>query len=144
MGAEPVKELVIAKWEDRFVAWLIDFIVVGAITEAIFAAFSLPFAFSLRAFDFADFMKLATDYLQIRSVIYLLYWTYFESTSGQSLGKKVMNLKVVDMNGNVPNTTMAFFASSGQILHLGFRCPDRMDISKREEAETAQQDVRHW
>jgi len=53
MGAEQ-KELIIAKWSDRFVAWLIDFIVVGAIAEAVFTAFALPFAFRFPKLDLND------------------------------------------------------------------------------------------
>ena len=116
MGAE--KELIIAKWSDRFIAWLIDFIVVGAIAEAVFVVFALPFAFRFPNLNFNDVMNMALGTLQVRSVIFLTYWTYFESTSGQSLGKKVMNLKVVDMNGNVPNLTMAFLQALGKAFIL--------------------------
>ena len=34
----------------------------------------------------------------ISSLVFFLYWTYFESTTGQSIGKKVMNLKTTDIN----------------------------------------------
>ncbi|MBM3897172.1 MAG: RDD family protein [Thaumarchaeota archaeon] len=116
MGAEQ-KELTIAKWSDRFVAWLIDFIIVGAVAEAVFTIFALPFAFRFPSLNFNDVMNIAFG-AQVRSVIYLAYWTYFESTSGQSLGKKAMNLKVVDMNGNVPKLTMAFFQALGKAFIL--------------------------
>ena len=118
MGSEQ-KELIIAKWSDRFVAWLIDFIVVGAVSEAVFTVFALPFAFRFPNLDFNDAMNTAfASVLQVRSVVFLAYWTYFESTSGQSLGKKVMNLKVVDMNGNVPKPTMVFFQALGKAFIL--------------------------
>ncbi|MCS4537408.1 MAG: RDD family protein [Thaumarchaeota archaeon] len=117
MGAE--KELVIAKWSDRFIAWLIDFIVVGAIAEAVFTVFALPFAFRFPNLDFNDVMNTAFgSVLQVRSLVFLAYWTYFESTSGQSLGKKVMNLKVVDMNGNVPTLAKAFLQALGKAFIL--------------------------
>jgi uncharacterized RDD family membrane protein YckC len=118
VGSEQ-KELIIAKWSDRFVAWLIDFIVVGAVSEAVFTVFALPFAFRFPNLDFNDAMNTAfASVLQVRSVVFLAYWTYFESTSGQSLGKKVMNLKVVDMNGNVPKPTMVFFQALGKAFIL--------------------------
>ena len=119
LATEQAKELVIAKWEDRFVAWLIDFIVVGAISEVVFTILALPFAFRLpREFDFAGFVSILTDAFYLRSAVFLAYWTYFESTSGQSLGKKIMNLKVVDINGNVPNTTNSFLQALGKAFIL--------------------------
>ncbi len=117
MGAEQ-KELIIAKWSDRFVAWLIDFIVVGAIAEAVFTVFALPFAFRFPKLDLNDVMNVTFGFLQVRSVIYLAYWTYFESSSGQSLGKKAMNLKVVDMKGDVPNLRIAFLQALGKAFIL--------------------------
>jgi len=82
------KELAIAKWPDRLIAWLIDFIVVGAVAEALFTAFALPFAFRFSRPELNGVMNVTFGFLQVRSVIHLAYWTYFESTSGQSLGKK--------------------------------------------------------
>lgn len=119
MATEQAKELVIAKWEDRFVAWLIDFIVVGAISEVVFTILALPLAFRLpREFDFAGFISILTGVFHLRSAVFLAYWTYFESTTGQSLGKKIMNLKVVDINGNVPNTTNSFLQALGKAFIL--------------------------
>ena len=69
---------------------------------------SLPFAFRFPNLNFNDIMNVALGVLQVRSVIFLAYWTFFEFTSGQSLGKKVMNLKVIDMNANVPTLAKAF------------------------------------
>jgi len=117
MGAAQ-KELIIAKWSDRFVAWLIDFIVVGAIAEAVVTVFALPFAFRFPKLDHNDVMNVTFGFLQVRSVIYLAYWTYFESSSGQSLGKKAMNLKVVDMKGDVPNLRIAFLQALGKAFIL--------------------------
>jgi hypothetical protein len=34
-----------------------------------------------------------------RSLIFLAYWTYFESTSGQSIGKKLVQIKTVGISG---------------------------------------------
>ena len=53
------KEFVIAKGSDRILAWLIDFMVVGATSEAIFAIFALPFAFRFPKLDLNDFMNTA-------------------------------------------------------------------------------------
>ena len=42
----PQPELLLAKWSDRFFAWLIDFIIVNIVVNAIFAAAAFPFWFS--------------------------------------------------------------------------------------------------
>ena len=55
---------------------------------------------------------------QVRSVIFLAYWIYFESKRDQSLGKKVMNLKAVDVNGNVPTLALAFLQALGEAFIL--------------------------
>ena len=41
-------------------------------------------------------------------VISIYYWVFYQASSGQTLGKKVMGIKVVDMMGNKPST-MTFF-----------------------------------
>jgi RDD family protein len=35
----------------------------------------------------------------LSSLVFTAYWTYFESTSGQSIGKKIMHLKTTDLEG---------------------------------------------
>ena len=119
LATEQTKELLIAKWGDRFVAWLIDFIVVGAIAELIFTILALPFAFRLPTeFDFGAFVSIMTNVFHLRTAVFVAYWAYFKSSSGQSLGKKIMNLKVVDINGNVPNTTKSFLQALGKAFIL--------------------------
>ena len=63
-------------------------------------------------------MNVALGVLQVRSVIFLASWTFFEFTSGQSLGKKVMNLKVIDMNAKVPTLAKAFLRALGKVFIL--------------------------
>ncbi|HET7392089.1 MAG TPA: RDD family protein, partial [Nitrososphaeraceae archaeon] len=88
------ERIVLASWIDRFVAWLIDFIIVSIGLGIIFAVISIPFwiAFS-HSFDGSSYMNMATrnfgppwfPYV-ISSIIFMAYWTYFESTTGQSIG----------------------------------------------------------
>jgi hypothetical protein len=35
----------------------------------------------------------------ISSLVFTSYWTYFESTTGQSIGKKLLHLKTTDLSG---------------------------------------------
>jgi uncharacterized RDD family membrane protein YckC len=36
----------------------------------------------------------------ISSLAFLGYWTYFESTSGQSIGKRLLKIKTIDISGD--------------------------------------------
>ena len=49
-----------------------------------------------------------------------LYWTYFESKTGQSLGKKVMNLKTTGLNGTVAEGKKVALAAFGKAFLLPF------------------------
>ncbi|MGH9993401.1 MAG: RDD family protein [Nitrososphaera sp.] len=95
-------ELVLAKWSDRFfawLAWLIDFIIVSTVLWAIFSAAALPFWLSGmpdRWFGQAgDSLSWAAT-----SLAFFAYWIYFESTTGQSLGKMALRIRTTDLSGN--------------------------------------------
>ncbi len=103
-------ELFIAKWSDRFFAWLIDFAIIMILMETILHAFSLSF---WSGGDPASwFSRIGSmDYL-IRSLIFFTYWTYLESTKSQSIGKMILHLKTVDIAGKsagVRNIALATF-----------------------------------
>ena len=98
--------IVLASWIDRFIAWLIDFIIISLGLGIIYAAISLPFWLTgPHSFESASmnmgFWNLGapwTSYI-ISSVVFMGYWTYFESTTGQSIGKKLLHLKTTDLDG---------------------------------------------
>ena len=109
------ERIVLASWIDRFVAWLIDFIIVSIGLGIIFAVISLPFwiAFS-HSFDGSSYMNMATRNFGppwfayvISSIIFMAYWTYFESTTGQSIGKRLLHLRTTDLSGNTINVKIA-------------------------------------
>ncbi len=59
-------------------------------------------------------------------VISIYYWVFYQASSGQTLGKKAMGIKVVDMAGNKPSA-MTFFLReiigklvSAIILFIGY------------------------
>ncbi|MGC1131173.1 MAG: RDD family protein [Nitrososphaeraceae archaeon] len=89
-----------ARWTERFIAWLIDFVIVSVGLAVLFAIFSIPFwAYYATAAEEVEkqFEGLQPLHYLISSSVFFLYWTYFESTTGQSIGKKVMNLKTIDI-----------------------------------------------
>ncbi len=95
--AEAPKEgLRVAFWGERFIAWLIDVIIIGFIVGVIglftwLVAWQpypgLPGWFPL--FNFGG-----------GGIIYFLYWTLTEGSYGRSIGKMVMRLKVVKLDGS--------------------------------------------
>jgi uncharacterized RDD family membrane protein YckC len=95
-------------WE-RFVAALIDGLILFVVT-------------------FAIGLIIGNEYLKmgINIIGQLLYFTYFESSVKQAtIGKQLMNMKVVDKNGNrlTPGSALIRYLSkfiSGIILLIGY------------------------
>ena len=52
------------------------------------------------------------------SLIFFAYWTYFESTSGQSIGKRLLKLKTTDLSGNKVDIKSAAIESFGKAFAL--------------------------
>jgi len=103
-------ELILASWRDRFFAWLIDFIIVTIGIEILFYAATFPLWFDSNPGLSVGFV--------VRSLIFLAYWTYFESTSGQSLGKRIFHLKTVGITGQTVNIRDALLESFGKSFLL--------------------------
>jgi uncharacterized RDD family membrane protein YckC len=108
-------EIVLARWSTRFWAWLVDFIIVTVAIEIIFAIVYAPLAFNqgvqgnpgLGAVRFA-----------VQSLLFFGYWLYFESTSGQSIGKKLLKIKTTDLVGNLPSAKNVAIQSFGKAFLL--------------------------
>jgi uncharacterized RDD family membrane protein YckC len=94
-------ELTLARWGTRFWAWLIDFIIVAIAFEILFAIAYAPLAFT-RGFDNMPPWVAPARYA-IQSIMFFAYWTYFESNSGQSIGKRLLKIKTTDLVGNTAN-----------------------------------------
>lgn len=49
----------------------------------------------------------------------MIYWTYFESTTGQSIGKKLLNIKTTALDGkSLPTLKHALIESFGKSFLL--------------------------
>jgi len=104
---------ILAKWADRFFAWLIDFIIISIIsTSIIFAIFgTIEFEGSFWAEN--------TQYIPT-SILFFIYWTILEYKTGQTIGKKILNIKIIDINGNKPNLKGVLISSFGKAFLLPF------------------------
>jgi len=107
-------KIIIAKWTDRFLAWLIDFIIVSIIsTSVIFASFGTI------DYEFEEdvFWAKSTQYIPT-SILFFAYWTILEYKTGQTIGKKILNLKVVNIYGKRPDLKGIMISSFGKSFLL--------------------------
>jgi uncharacterized RDD family membrane protein YckC len=113
---------------DRFLAWLIDFIIVSIGLAILFALLAIPFWIpyysNVMALGHENFV-MALGHKNFEPFHYLLsslaffgYWTYFEQTSGQSIGKRLVNIKTTDMFGKSIDTKSAALESLGKSFLL--------------------------
>ena len=110
----PSREIVIAKWSDRFFAWLIDFLIICSITLVIIASWMGTIEFEWnRMWMFSHI----TDYIP-ESLFFFVYWIILEYRNGQSVGKKILNLKVVTLEGEKPTLMTIALSSFGKAFIL--------------------------
>ena len=113
-NSDTSSKIILAKWTDRFLAWLIDFIIVSIIsTSIIFASFGTI----NYEYDEDDFWAESTQYIPT-SILFFVYWTILEYKTGQTIGKKILNLKVTDIHGNSPSLKGIMVSSFGKSFLL--------------------------
>jgi uncharacterized RDD family membrane protein YckC len=112
------KEVTLARWGTRFWAWLIDFIIVTVAFEIIFAIAFAPLAFFQGINGNMTPPWLAGIRYAIQSLMFFAYWTYFESKTGQSIGKRLLKIRTTDMAGNVADVKSVAIQSFGKAFLL--------------------------
>ena len=118
-GSAPAPpEIHLAKWTDRFFAWLIDFIIVNIVVNAVFAAVAFPswFGRADRWWD-GDLFGSPLHYL-VTSAAFFAYWAFFETARGQSIGKIILKLKTVDLAGRPAGARSIAIQSFGKAFLL--------------------------
>jgi|SRR5581483_7589980 len=110
-------EIVLAKWSTRFWAWLIDFIIVNIVLGAIFTAATLPFWLADPG-GWSNGKPGGPLSYGITSLVFFAYWIYFESTTGQSLGKMALKIKTTNLVGGKPDIRNAAIQSFGKAFLL--------------------------
>ena len=108
----------LAFWGERFVAWLLDAIIIG-ILVSILGLFSLIAGITwwsgwpswLPFFNF-----------NLGGVIYFLYWMLMDGLYGQSFGKMIMRLKIKQLDGGQINMGAAALESVGKAFLLPLDC----------------------
>lgn len=101
-----VSELMLASTGERILAYIIDGIIIGFVVSALsFPGLFIPFH--------TPFLNLS-----LNSVALFLYWSYTEGTTGQSIGKKVMKIKVTDLYGEQIDTSTSMYQAFGKAFLL--------------------------
>ena len=112
--SDPSLNVILAKWTDRFLAWLIDFIIISAISTTIIIA---SFGTVDYEFEEAGFWAESTQYIPT-SILFFVYWTVLEYKTGQTIGKKILNLKVINTNGEKPDLKGIMISNFGKSFLL--------------------------
>src|SRR3989344_363837 len=99
----------------RFLAAIIDSIILTLVS------FVLGFVLEMAMGKNGAFLNMI-----LSIIIGIFYWVFYQASQGQTLGKKAMGIKVVDLAGNKP-TAMTFFLReiigkivSSIILFIGY------------------------
>ena len=114
MNSDIDSKIIIAKWTDRLLAWLVDFIIVSVIsTTIIFASFgTLDYEFMDNGFWAESMQYIPT------SILFFVYWIILEYKTGQTIGKKILNLKIIDISGNRASLKGIIISSFGKSFLL--------------------------
>ncbi len=109
-------QIKIARWSDRFFAWLIDYVII----------FSGAFAIFFIVFYASNFENLINDDFQYEntfewapiSLIFFGYWIILEYKTGQSIGKMALQLKITNLRGGKANLKEIVISSFGKSFLL--------------------------
>jgi len=115
--AEPVRlepdtrnKIYLATWSSRFWAWLIDVILVILFLNIVRGILEPFWPIPL----YVDIFHSDPFEIGFQTIFFFLYWTVLEGFRGQSIGKMVMNLKVVSRTGSKINYQLAALESLGK------------------------------
>jgi len=114
--------LKLALWGERFLAWLIDVVIIGVVV-GILGLFSLLAGVTwwsgwpgwLPFFNF-----------NLGGVLYFLYWMFMEGSYGQSFGKMIMRIKITR------------FGKRGKSVSASVGLPVRLAYLSKKETENFQ------
>ena len=111
----------------RYVAWIIDTIILNIIGLILFQVGSVAFNLAssgLQNLETEEMIGIMIPYFLFMLIVNSAYFTFFHGSTGQTLGKMVCKLKVVRLNGGPLGYGKAFLRWVGylvsSILYLGF------------------------
>ena len=105
-------KIILAKWKDRFFAWVVDFVIISILSTSIFFLTFLYLSQNFEDFVTNDGMYIPT------SVMFFSYWIILEYKTGQTIGKKMFNLKITNNFGEKPSLVGVILSSFGKSFIL--------------------------
>ncbi len=109
-------QVTIARWSDRFFAWLIDSVIVWV---GGFAVWSITIGVpNLEPIMEGNFEQSSSFGYPIQSIVFFLYWLILESKSGQSIGKMALHLKITNLSGGQADIKSIAISSLGKAFLL--------------------------
>ena len=97
-------QIILAKWSHRFLAWLIDIVLVSVIVHLIsyvfFGTSILMIGMQNPSFNFDSHFFYFIGFGLLEDVVYLFYWAILEKKSGQSIGKMILKIRTTNLQGN--------------------------------------------
>jgi len=112
-AAPEASGLVLALWWERFVAWLIDAFIIGAVVGILGLFVSL---------SWWSGWPIWIPFFNFNGVFLFLYWLFMDGTYGQSFGKMVMRIKVTRLDGSQISMGNAALESVGKAFLLPLDC----------------------
>ena len=104
-----INELELAGFGERFLAYVIDSVIIGFLVSVII----WPWNWLGWAGCHVPFLDLG-----LNNIALFLYWTYTEGTTGQSIGKKIMKIKVTDLEGEPIDVSKSMYQALGKAFML--------------------------
>jgi len=105
--------LKLALWGDRFVAWIIDALIVGVVAWILGLFVSLSWWAVWPSW---------IPFFNVNGVFLFLYWLFMDGAYGQSFGKMVMRIKVTRLDGSQIGMGAAAVESVGKAFLLPLDC----------------------
>jgi len=101
-------------WIQRLIAFIIDAVMVYLVLAVLTLLIALPTLFAGFGFFAAFFGGVSI----VWGIIFVLYFTFAESTYGASVGKRMLGLKVVSKTNAKPNFAEAFIRNLSKIYWI--------------------------
>ena len=114
--SDEITDVKLARWSERFFAWLIDFVIITVIYGIAVTAFAGDAEAAMQNDSFAD----SFAHFIYNSMLFFAYWSMMECLTGQSIGKKVFHLRLVSTDGGAASLKNVLVSSFGKAFLLPF------------------------
>ena len=112
-GSTDPTQLIIARWTDRFFAWLIDVVILWiigfTIVSIVIGIPNIEFIMSGEEIEYSYWAEIS-----VLSFVNFIYWVILEYKTGQSIGKRALQLKTTNLKGDQANIISILISSFGK------------------------------